>query len=155
MRNMLFRPDLSLEQVQLLRQYYFGDDAFYNVNLQVDNYTNIFSDIHFNYGFMDSVQLYSKHAPVYVYQFNYVSEFSFFNILSTVRSRFTIGLEMMADRVTSWVKKNVLGMELPRYGKSFWVSVGVSQCNTLSCVQILFRKLAIDFANYQFKRITA
>ena len=91
-----------------------------NFTEKYSNYTNLFSDVFYNYGTKEAALLHTKyHNPTYLYYNNYEAEFSLMNYFSIKPGSLPMIIaQVLYKRVKEWFLRTAFGIFPKRYGKS-------------------------------------
>lgn len=88
---------------------------------QMTELTKMISDWVWGFGFHNAVSSHSKHVspstPLFLYHYEYLGEFSLDQLLLALRGEYHPIIEILWMKISNYVKSNILGQTIPRYGK--------------------------------------
>ena len=113
----LYIGDPPTEIMSKIKDFYFGPNSELNSRSQIDNFTNLGSDLTFSFGVYSSIELQSHFGPVYPYYYSFRGENSVMDLLMDLHYKLPPVIELAMFAIKKVVTKNILGWESPHnYG---------------------------------------
>jgi len=120
---MLFFPEGGVSKVQgqeIMKHYLPGGEVSLDDPLsQLPAFTHLISDWVWNLGFHKTIHAHAKDPqgpPMFIYYYTYEGEFSLDAMLMSVKGDYHPILEILWMKLDTWIKKDILGHVIPRYG---------------------------------------
>lgn len=114
---LMVAPKRANDTAQRLKEFYFPNSSEI---CRVKSFRGL-SEIHGARFFFVSghhtAKYHSKHAPVYLYYYDYPTEFGFLKLMHSLRGRYLPLVETGMEIVWHWVQK-IMGWEIHRRGSS-------------------------------------
>ncbi|CAL8090407.1 unnamed protein product [Orchesella dallaii] len=110
-------PDRPEDAPQRLWDYYFGTTKKLDPTESMEGLSEIHASRFFFVSLHRSAQYHMKHAPVYLYYYNYPTEFGFLKLMRSLRGTYLPLVETVYELAKHWVYK-IFGLEIQRGGIS-------------------------------------
>lgn len=108
-------PDRPQNTAQRLKEFYLSNSSVID---PVESFHGI-SEIHAGRFFLVSThhtaKYHAKHAPVYLYYYDYATEFGFLKLMHSLRGRYVPVIETGMEIAWHWIQK-IFGWEIHRRG---------------------------------------
>jgi hypothetical protein len=109
-------PNRPKDTPQRLREFYFNNASRIDPTESFEGLAEIHAARFFLVSAHHTAKFHAKHAPVYLYYYNYPTEFGFLKLMHSLRGRYLPVVETAYEIVWHWVQK-ILGLEIHRRGK--------------------------------------
>jgi len=108
-------PQRPKNTSQRLKEFYFNNATLLDPVKSFDGLAEIHAARFFLVAAHHTAKFHAKHAPVYLYYYDYPTEFGFLKLMHSLRGRYLPVVETAYEIAKHWVLK-ILGMEIHRRG---------------------------------------